>query len=120
MADGHGEIALEVQQECRGTHLAAGGSCGACAGEEDPNPAVEIAALHAITGLADTAVAWLRRANMPGWKDYRLLARDPLLRCIEVRRAVPSRHHRDGLCRRRYAPPHREQRAVRLELKPLR
>jgi len=82
MADGHGEIALEVQQECRGTHLAAGGSCGACAGEEDPNPAVEIAALHAITGLADTAVAWLRRANMLGWKDYRLLAQDPFFAAL--------------------------------------
>jgi DNA-binding SARP family transcriptional activator/TolB-like protein len=48
-------------------------------GGEDPLPAVEAAALHALLGRPDSAMSWLRRAHEVGWKDYRYARLDPLL-----------------------------------------
>jgi DNA-binding SARP family transcriptional activator/TolB-like protein len=48
-------------------------------GGEDPLPAVEVAALHALRGRSQEAVGWLRRAHQIGWKDYRYAKLDPIL-----------------------------------------
>jgi DNA-binding SARP family transcriptional activator/TolB-like protein/Flp pilus assembly protein TadD len=47
-------------------------------GGEDPAPAVEAAAIHAVRGDIGTAVGWLKRAHATGWHDERWLRIDPL------------------------------------------
>jgi DNA-binding SARP family transcriptional activator/TolB-like protein/Tfp pilus assembly protein PilF len=53
-------------------------------GGEDPNPVVEVAALHAASGRSDQAIQWLRRASALGWKDYRFLIRDPFFAALRA------------------------------------
>ena len=51
-------------------------------GHGNPDRAMELAALHAIRGNADSAVHWLDRGYVAGWKDYRATRRDPFFQTL--------------------------------------
>jgi TolB-like protein len=46
-------------------------------GHANPDRPMELAALHAVRGNADSALQWLERGYTAGWKDYRAARRDP-------------------------------------------
>lgn len=46
-------------------------------GDESPSRQIEIAAISAMRGDLPTALDWLERGYQAGYKDYRVLARDP-------------------------------------------
>jgi TolB-like protein len=50
------------------------------AGDETPDQRVELAAVAALRGDADAAVAWLERAFDAGYRNYGFLERDPIFR----------------------------------------
>jgi hypothetical protein len=54
------------------------------AGTEDYGPAMEIAAISAARGDTAAALEWLERGYRAGFKDYRILARDPFFDRVRV------------------------------------
>jgi TolB-like protein len=50
------------------------------AGDDTPVQRVELAAVAALRGEADTALEWLQRAFDAGYRDYGFLERDPIFR----------------------------------------
>jgi serine/threonine-protein kinase len=51
-------------------------------GHGNPDRPMELAALHAIRGNADSALHWLDRGYIAGWKDYRATRRDPFFQSL--------------------------------------
>jgi eukaryotic-like serine/threonine-protein kinase len=46
-------------------------------GNDDPQRPMEIAAIHAVRGDSAAALEWLQRGYNAGWKNYRVIMRDP-------------------------------------------
>ena len=46
-------------------------------GNDDPQRPMEIAAIHAVRGDSAAALDWLQRGYNAGWKNYRVIMRDP-------------------------------------------
>ena len=46
-------------------------------GNDDPQRPMEIAAIHAVRGDSAAALDWLQRGYNAGWKNYRVITRDP-------------------------------------------
>jgi len=46
-------------------------------GTDDPQRPMEIAAIHAVRGDSAAALDWLQRGYNAGWKNYRVIMRDP-------------------------------------------
>ena len=57
------------------------------AGDDTPEQRVELAAVAALQGDADTALEWLGLAFEAGYRDYGFLERDPLFRPLAATRA---------------------------------
>jgi TolB-like protein/Flp pilus assembly protein TadD len=47
-------------------------------GNQSPRVPMDLAAIHAVRGETETALSWLQRAYEAGWRDYRVLSRDPI------------------------------------------
>jgi eukaryotic-like serine/threonine-protein kinase len=46
-------------------------------GNDDPQRPMEIAAIHAVRGDSAEALEWLQRGYSAGWRNYRVITRDP-------------------------------------------
>lgn len=79
-------------------------------GHDAPNRPMEIAAINAIRGDTASALEWLERGYRAGFKDYRLLARDPFfdgLRAHPRYQQIVARMKEDvGAMRRRAVAAH--------------
>ena len=51
-------------------------------GHGNPDRPMELAAIHAVRGAADSALEWLERGYRAGWKDYRATRRDPFFESL--------------------------------------
>jgi len=53
-------------------------------GDMGPTPRWELAAAFSVLGNSDSTALWLQRAVDAGWRDYRLMLRDPLLADLQT------------------------------------